>query len=40
MCQMYMYMYNKTGNLSNLGGINLNIILNVIYQNLGTTNFG
>jgi hypothetical protein len=30
MCQMYMYMYNKTGNLSKLGGINLNIILNVI----------
>jgi hypothetical protein len=24
------YMYNKTENLRNLGGINLNVILNVI----------
>jgi hypothetical protein len=31
MCQMYlfMYIYNKTDNLRNLGGINLNVILNV-----------
>jgi hypothetical protein len=34
MCQMYlfmdMYMYNKTENLSNLGGMNSNVILNII----------
>jgi hypothetical protein len=30
MCQMYMHMHNKTENLSNLGVINSNVILNVI----------
>jgi hypothetical protein len=27
---LFMYMYNKTENLRNLGGINLSVILNII----------
>jgi hypothetical protein len=36
MCQMYLftYMCYKTENLRNLGGINLNVLLNVISPNL------
>jgi hypothetical protein len=37
MCQMYLfiYIYNRTENLSNLDGINSDVILNVIKPNLG-----